>query len=138
MNIKKLFFLIAILAVCYSVGHWFHASPSGSSTNVSGEFISIPLPVGVDAKAVVIYAALNCPRAGARRADELERELTRQGIACSRSNTLEFRVSAKDLPQMEKVKDLMNGEIPLVLVKGRAKNNPSLDEIIKEYKSARN
>ena len=30
----------------------------------------------------------------------------------------------------------MNGELPIVLVNGKAKSNPTLEEVIAEYKAA--
>ena len=94
-------------------------------------FVALPLPSGVSDADLVIFAPANCPKAAGRRADLLEEELDRLGIRHKRSQRADFAgLEPGDVPLVQSV---MNGELPIVFVSGRAKANPSPDEVAAEY-----
>lgn len=126
----------AIVGVCLALvlSFWFNTRRDQMMTNhPSGPFISIPAPVGIDPKTVVIYAPLHCPSFAAKYADEIAKELSKKNIPNSRINNLEFRFTTSELPLKDKIDALLNGDAPIVIVKGKAKGNPAINEVIDEY-----
>ncbi|HEV2612258.1 MAG TPA: hypothetical protein VGU61_18495 [Noviherbaspirillum sp.] len=140
MNIIKLAILLAICFFGYQQWERDHKDASAGmfgndSERESGTgFVTLPPFDGAQGKQVVIFAPENCPEDGARRADDLASQLSRMGIPVVRSQHANF--SLTDSSAANKVMAVMNGEIPIVFVKGRAKANPSVDEVIAEYSAS--
>lgn len=129
---KKFFILLAIVVyVFYSCNNFQKEQTKSSSQNTS-KFVSLPTTT-IDANSIVIVAAENCPREGTRRANRLAQELSKKGIPFSRTSTVGFSVSEPNSPLIKTTEEVMNGESPIVFVKGKAKANPTLEEVIAEY-----
>src|SRR5919198_4039076 len=64
-------------------------SIDGAAKTPNG-FVSVIMPEGASKNTVMIFAPLNCPSAGAQRADALASELTGRGIPNVRSDTYRF------------------------------------------------
>ena len=76
------------------------------------------------------------PEAAARRADELAERLARDGIPVTRTHNVSFpAVNGTD--ELQRVNRVMQGELPIVIVHGRGKANPTLDEVLAEYRGSR-
>jgi len=100
----------------------------------SNGFVPIAMPDGAPQDKVLIFAALNCPSAQARRAEDMAAKLQKMGIPIQRSNNFSIsRVSAEQMPLLTHTNEVMGGPIPIVLVNGMAKNNPTADEVALEY-----
>jgi len=100
----------------------------------SNGFVSIAMPDGAPQDTVLIFAALNGPSAQARRADDMAEKLQKMGIPIQRSNNFSIsRVSAEQMPLLTRTNVVMGGPIPIVLVNGKAKNDPTVDEVALEY-----
>jgi len=86
-------------------------------------------------RSVVIMAAPNCPREEAVRARALAASLQAAGIPNEIRSEISFQIT--DEKEAARIQKFM-GEVtnPLVLVRGRAKGNPTLDAVIAEYRSA--
>jgi hypothetical protein len=94
----------------------------------------MPRIEGSSARRVLVVAARNCPRAEARRADRLAAALADLGIPVARGHQVRFTLDGPvDGDTVNRVSGVMNGPLPIVFVNGRAKANPSLDEVVAEF-----
>ena len=82
---------------------------------------------------VTVMVAPGCPRDEAVRGRELHAALQAAGVPCQMSNTLE--ISFTDPAEAERVQKFMgNVSNPLVIVRGWAKGNPSLEDVLAQYR----
>jgi hypothetical protein len=58
---------------------------------------------------------------------------SRDGVQVARPHHVSFSVA--DAGEAERVQTVMNGELPIVIVRGRAKANPTLAEVMAEYRA---
>jgi hypothetical protein len=84
---------------------------------------------------VVIFAPANCPSAAAQRADALARHLDRAGVPYRRAQSADFG-SLKSQEDVDRVMAVMNGEIPVVFVRTRARANPSGEDVVADIAQA--
>jgi hypothetical protein len=101
----------------------------------SNGFVPLQMPDGAARDTVLILAPLNCPSAGAKRADALAARLTALGVANVRVN--QYQVSGPTRVMESGIRHafaVMNGEIPAVMINGRGKANPTADEVLAEYR----
>jgi hypothetical protein len=108
--------------------------------NSPNGFVSVIVPEDARRNTVIIFAPLNCPSDGAQRADALADELTSRGIPNVRSNSYGATVTnptADQEAKIQRTQDVMNAGVPAVIINGRAKANPTLDEVIAEYSGSR-
>jgi hypothetical protein len=91
-------------------------------------------PEEANSKTVVIMSAPNCPREEAVRARALAAKLQAAGIPNELRSEISF--SFTDEKEAARIQKFM-GEVtnPLVLIRGRAKGNPTLEAVIAEYRS---
>ena len=146
MKFIKLLLLIALVFAGHSLWGRYSArsvpadvSGGGKGSGASG-FVDAVMPQGVPANTVIILAPQNCPSDAARRADDLAGRLDRMGIPNVRR--AEFSANLVDAtPEQEaggqRAGEVLNGEIPAVFINGRAKANPSLDDVAAEFRRAR-
>jgi hypothetical protein len=94
----------------------------------------VRIPEVADAKPgkVLVMAAKNCPKADAQRANALAQDLADKGIAVERSDKVSFVIESTDSPEANNLSSIMNGPLPAVIVAGRARSKPTLDEVIAE------
>jgi hypothetical protein len=99
-------------------------------------FVVLPAVAGANPTRVMVIAAEDCPEAAARRADDLAERLARDGIPVTRAHNVSFpAVNGAD--ELQRVNRVMHGELPIVIVHGRAKANPTFDEVLAEYRASR-
>ena len=94
-------------------------------------FISLPKPKNLDIDSVIILAAENCTKDAARRADELASDLANRNIPYTRASRISFENYAPALKS--RLDSVMRGTLPIVLIDGRGKANPTLTEVLSEY-----
>jgi len=102
----------------------------------SNGFVPVQMPDGSPRDTVLILAPLNCPSAGAKRADALAARLTALGIPNARWNQYSIASPAKD--QQTGIKHafaIMSGEIPAVMINGRGIANPTADQVATEFRN---
>jgi hypothetical protein len=140
--------LLIILGFAGFLIHWWGerqavpdatAGTSSEGSSASG-FIPAAMPDGAPPNAVVILAPLHCSSDEAQRADSLAGELQRLRIPVLRSSQYSATSDGSDSTRQADVKravTVLNGQVPAVFVNGRAKANPSADEVIAEYQRAR-
>lgn len=100
-------------------------------------FILLPPAEGQRAQTVFVVAAENCPQEAAQRADRLAQALSERGIPVERTHQARFRFTSRpDAATLESMNNVMGGTLPIVFINGRAKSNPSLEQVTAEYKRA--
>ena len=127
---------VLCLAIWWKSGHRREGAPAPNlpedSLSATGWVVTGP-PNGTDPNQVVIVAAPNCPRPAARRAAELAEQLAAQQIPCIQTGTVEFTFTTDaEVEQMNKV---MNAGAPMVFVNRKVKSNPTLVEVVAEYRA---
>ncbi|TAK62730.1 hypothetical protein [Methylobacter sp.] len=139
MNIVKLLIILSVAGGGY---HYWKAHSEGASsvaveasiTSESG-FVSLPPMEGESSDAVLVVAAENCPHEDAQRADNLAQALSEKGIPVVRTHNISFNHISSN-KEAERITSVMNGSLPIVFVDGRAKSNPTLEEVVAEYEGA--
>lgn len=66
----------------------------------------------------------------------MAQELANRGIPHVRAQNAHFDLAGEDRDQVERIGSIMNGAVPIVFVNGRAKANPTLEEVVAEYGGA--
>lgn len=108
-------------------------------TNSNG-FINMPINIA-GSNGIVILAPVNCPSSQAKQADWLSAKLKEKNIPNRRSRSFSVSYDVADLTkeQREQLKEqidyVANLPAPLVIVNGKVKSNPSLEDIINEYEN---
>ena len=97
-------------------------------------FVQMPPLVDLDPNTVTVFAAENCPQEDARRADNLAEALRGSGIPVKRTHSINMTVPGGQEAMMAGVNAIMNGNLPIVFVNGRARANPNLQDVIAEFK----
>lgn len=115
-------------AVVASVG-----AQASKGAGGDGGFEAIPLPDGVSARGVVIFTPQNCPSEAAQRARRLMAQLTSERIPYRETSSADFS-SLTSQDEANRVTAVMNGPIPVVYVNGRAKANPTPEQVVAEYR----
>jgi hypothetical protein len=140
----KLIQLVLVAAVAGGAYHYWNKRQEASAEVAAGEssadsprgFVALPPVSGENANVVLIVAAENCPEEAAQRADRLADDLTHQGVPVSRVHTVSFQIAGNDMSIANRVTSVMNGELPIVFVHGKAKSNPTLEDVAAEYRGA--
>ena len=98
-------------------------------------FVALSAPHNAPADKVFIVAPANCPKPAGRRADALERSLTRAGVPYVRTDRANFSYTT---PVEDALREtVMQGEWPIVFIASHVKNSPDATDIISEYKLVR-
>ncbi|MFT3763795.1 MAG: hypothetical protein QM761_14535 [Pseudoxanthomonas sp.] len=99
----------------------------------TGGFVSIPMPDGMPSRGIVIFAPRNCPSEAAQRARDIGRHLAGQRIGYVDADSANYG-SLSSQEEANRVMAVMNGPIPIVYVNGRAKANPTPEEVVAEFR----
>lgn len=95
-------------------------------------FVAIPAAAAkTSGGRIVIVAPANCPEAAGQRADALERALSAAGAAYVRTDEVDASGSSEEIARQDPI---LRGELPIVFIAGRAKNNPDVSVILAEYR----
>jgi hypothetical protein len=128
-NISKIVIVVAIGAAAHN--YWSqHRTIDGSA------FVSMPAVSGQSPSGILVIAAENCPHADSVRADQLANELSRSGLPVVRTNNISFDSAPSDRGDFDRMNAVMTGTLPIVFVRGRAKANPTIEEVITEFKGS--
>ena len=98
-------------------------------------FIPVPMPDGAKPDTVLVFAPANCPREGAQRARALVRNLTEHRVASVLTDhyaAQTFQPSPEANASFKRLNAVMTGDLPIVLVNGMGKANPTLEEVLSE------
>jgi hypothetical protein len=134
--------VLLVVFVGFGIHWWMQRSEERSMRVAMDEygFLPVPMPNGAQANQVLLFAPLNCPREGAQRANALADRLSAAGIPNLRTAEYRLQGAAATADLRNAVKRLsfvMTGEIPIALVNGMGRANPTAEEIIAEYNKTR-
>jgi hypothetical protein len=136
----RLIRLLLLFGIAVGIYQWYDKRVSDKALAAAQSaygFVELP-PMNAGAKApVLVVAAENCPEDAAQRADRLADDLSRQGVPVARTHNVSFTIPNGDPDVVARINAVMNGPLPIVFVRGRAKSNASLDEVLAEYRAGR-
>jgi hypothetical protein len=102
----------------------------------SNGFVPIVAASDTPPNTAVILAALNCPSAQAQRADAMAAKLHQLGIPNMRASNYSLSgITREQMPMVEQTSAVLGGEVPIVIINGMAKANPSISEVVAEYRN---
>ena len=108
------------------------AKPAEAPAASAFRFVEAPA-FGAASNAVVIATTDDCPERAMARAQRLAQELKDQGIPMMWAQPVSAAAAGADPAAALRLAAIRAGEQPLVLIRGKAKSNPVLAEIILEY-----
>ena len=130
----------ALVAALVGGGFYYFKQQHSTSTFAADAVVSdqgfaaLPPAEGQVANKVFVVAAQNCTREEARRADHLADALSQKGIPVQRVHRVSFNLAERPEKEvMARLSNTMKGPLPIVFINGRAKANPSLDEVVAEF-----
>lgn len=129
MKIIKLLLLISLAVTAFN--YWQERNLDGDDYVSEYGFISLPKPTHLDTDSVIILAAKNCTKEAARRANQLASDLDNRNIPYTRANRIGFK--NVDPSIKKRLDSVLKGPLPIVLIDGRGKANPTLNEVLSEY-----
>jgi hypothetical protein len=141
MNVLKVSGLA--LALVAAAVWWKHRdtapSPSLAQTIAPSPngFVSVIASDGAPDRTVVIFAPIGCPREAAQRANAMASELQAQGIPHLRSDRFSVNIpnpTSEQRESLQRTSTVLNGEIPAVFIGSSAKSNPTVQEVVAEYR----
>jgi hypothetical protein len=100
-------------------------------------FVSVVAPDGAPDRTVVIFAPIGCPREAAQRAEAMASQLQAQGIPHLRSARFSVNIpnpSAEQRQALQRTSTILSGEIPAVFIGSSAKANPTVEDVVAEYR----
>lgn len=134
--------LLVIAALTGGAAHlWQVHERSAIARDVSASadgngFVPVAMSDDATGGTALILAAQHCPSAQARRADALAATLSQMGIPNRRTNSYTIsHITREQMPMLKRTNEVLNGEIPIVIINGMAKANPTADEVAAEYRS---
>lgn len=129
--------LLAVILVAYGFySNWGKLMGGEPELNELG-FNTIVMPDDAQANDVIIYTAPNCPSDVAQRSRKLFRELRRENIPVKKSSNYSvssINASREFKKKMQRTFKVLQSDGVVVLVGGYGKTNPTLEEIIPQYK----
>ena len=109
--------------------YWAYNKPNSEPRALAGAaFVAVPMPTEQEKGAVMIVAALNCPKAAAQHADYLTQQLRKKQIKVQRVNNVNF--TYQNQTEAKAIQALMSQDPPLVFVKGYGSSRPSLEKVL--------
>ncbi len=105
----------------------------------SGGFSEVGVGKDVPRDTVLVIGALNCGSDGSRRADALAEALRERGIPVARRSRFGLDVRSLDAVQLaaasRRMQRVFDGPTPVVIINTRGSANPSLDQVLAEYRA---
>ncbi|MEO8005446.1 MAG: hypothetical protein ABI771_11110 [Betaproteobacteria bacterium] len=136
MSAFKIVVVLGLIAVAYHFWDKHQEKRELAANTNSNGFVSMPAPTNLDTDTVIILAAENCPKEDARRADQLAEDLGRRKVPYTRAHSANLSIPEPTPALLKRIDKVMNGPLPVVFVRGRAKSNPTLDEVLAEYQTS--
>lgn len=150
---KKLFLIICLGTGIYRTREYIQERKASQSyadfmaTEAKGRPASqcgfkdiLPLD-GVDPHVMTVLMPCGCPLEAGQRGRALLAKLKAANIPVTASSEAHASISGSSREEVEAkmamMNDIMGGETPIVIYKGRAKNNPSIDDVVAEYHATR-
>lgn len=138
MTFLRLIFVLAVIAAGVQFWHSRSEEKALRALTSAAGFVPVPMPEGAARNTVIVFAPINCPREGAQRAREMAQKLNDRGIANVMSDhygAQAFEPNPEVLAAYERLNAVMTGEIPIVLINGMGKANPTIEDVVAEFRS---
>jgi hypothetical protein len=118
----------------------FEASvPSNRAASRAG-FVDAFRLDGIDPQVMTVLMPCGCPLAAGQRGRALVEKLKAANIPVTASShagvTVNGRSREEVQAQIDRMNRVMSGETPIVFYRGRAKNNPSFEDVQLEYQTS--
>jgi hypothetical protein len=140
LGIGKLILAAAVVGGGVHVWQTHERSVAIRNLLASGDaygFVPVLTSNGAPANTAIILAAINCPSAQAKRADALAAKLNELGIPNTRANNYAVaNVTREQAAMIKQTSAVLGGEIPVVIINGKGKANPSVDDVVAEYRQS--
>ena len=110
-----------------------------AARNPSG-FVPVVMPANAPARTVWVFAPQNCPKDAAARAEGLAKALRAEGIPVQRASSLSVQITEPNeetKQRLQRLDAVMKGASPAVLIDGMGKANPTVEEVIREFRRTR-
>lgn len=131
--IKIILFLVALgYGAQYVKDHYIDGEAEAKGP---GGFVPVPSAQGLEGDAVMIVTAPTATEFAAARGDAIAKALSEKGIPVLRAQQVKFAGASGDSVSSARALLIMSGEQPVVLVRGKAKANPTLDEVLLEFRA---
>jgi len=115
------------------------SEPRNRAASRSGSIDAVQ-PDGTSPYVVTVLMPVGCPLEAGKRGRALIDKLEAANIPVTASSTARTTANARTKAEfdakMERVNRVMTGETPVVFFKGRAKNNPSFEDVLAEYQTS--
>jgi hypothetical protein len=137
--LKSLLIAAAVLAVGARVWQSHESAVNDRELQALADgngFVPVEMPDGAPRDTVLILAPLNCPSVGAKRAEALAGRLRELGIPNIRTSQYAVAGLTPDRRAgVDHAVAIMKGQVPAVMINGRAKANPTADEVAGEFRN---
>lgn len=140
MRPLRLILIVAALGFAYHLWGEYRENSAMKAVMSPNGFLPVPMPPNTEPGTVLVFAPLNCPREAAQRARALSQELTQLGIRnvqTSHYPAMSFEPNPETLASFKRLNKVMTGEIPIALINGMGKANPSVADVVAEYARTR-
>lgn len=102
------------------------------NTPSTTEFVQVPIPDGFPANQVVVSGLLDCPHSGKNTRAVIDK-MTETQIPYQHITSFSFS-NSDDWAGMQRLNEILKRGGPVVFVNGKAKSNPTPDEVVAEYR----
>lgn len=134
MKLIKLLLVLGLVGFAFQYWQEDYSDHQAGTAGISDYgFVTLPKPSNLDTDTVIILAAKNCTKEAALKAEYLADELGRRNIPYTRASSIRFENFDPSLKN--RLDSVMRGPMPHVLIDGRGKANPTLDDVVSEYNS---
>jgi len=118
----------------------FLASEPRNRTASRAGFVDALQLNGINPLEMTVLMPCGCPLAAGQRGRALVEKLKAANVPVTASSEAQCTIQAKSREELDAkmalMNRVMNGETPIVFYKGRAKNNPSFEDVLLEYQTA--
>jgi hypothetical protein len=118
----------------------YFASQPGTRAPSRAGFVNAFALNGIDPRVLTVLMPCGCPEDASARGWVLVEKLKAANIPVAASVNVGITLSGMSPDEMQAKMDLMNrvmnGETPIVFYKGRAKNNPSFEDVRLKYQTS--
>jgi len=134
MKILRLMLLAGLIGGGWQYWNKQHAAAVMAAATSPNGFVALSAPAEATAGRVLVIAPENCTADAARRADDLALDLAQAKVPVQRLHAVNFNFENPDAATLQRLREVMGSEPPIVFVGDRASANPTLAEVLAEYR----
>jgi hypothetical protein len=138
VSFPKLLLIVGLIALAHQV--WTSEQRARVERNAllhanSNGFIDVLMPDAAPPHTVLVFAPVHCPSNDAQRADAMSKELTKMGIPNIRAaNYFASSLTRDQIDLINRTYVVLGGAVPTVMIDGKGKANPTVEEVVAEYR----